>query len=319
MTQAKRNSLIGLFIPMLVIGQLLSQTARALENPWAQAHSPSVGSAEAIGAYSAGCLRGAVELPEDGPGFQVVRLSRHRRFGHPAMIEYLRWLGAESQKAGEPAVIIGDVGMARGGPTLSAHNSHQTGLDVDVWYNRIGHKMSRREREKAGAKNMVVRATRKVNPRAFGAAELALLKRAATYPGIDRVLVSYAIKKDLCERLPNEDWIRKIRPWFGHVDHFHARLVCPTGSPECKSVADPIPAGNGCDDTLAWWFSDEAREAENKKSTEPPKMPDLPAACATVLASASVQPERTVVAKGVKASKINGRGRPRSKAGASKS
>ncbi len=37
--------------------------------------TPAPGSPEAIGAYEKGCLEGAVELPADGPNWQVMRPS----------------------------------------------------------------------------------------------------------------------------------------------------------------------------------------------------------------------------------------------------
>jgi penicillin-insensitive murein DD-endopeptidase len=42
-----------------------------------------------IGSYAKGCAAGLVELPETGPTWQAMRLSRNRNFGHPVMIEYL--------------------------------------------------------------------------------------------------------------------------------------------------------------------------------------------------------------------------------------
>ena len=42
-----------------------------------------------IGSYARGCSAGAVELPESGPTWQAMRLSRHRNFGQPALVQYL--------------------------------------------------------------------------------------------------------------------------------------------------------------------------------------------------------------------------------------
>ena len=53
-----------------------------------------------------------------------------------------------------------------------------------------------------------------------------------------------------------------------------------------QSVAqDPIPPGDGCDASLAWWFSDEARNPKPgpKKPRRELTLADLPQACATVL------------------------------------
>ena len=37
------------------------------------------------GSYARGCLAGAVELPETGPVWQAMRLSRNRNWGHPEL------------------------------------------------------------------------------------------------------------------------------------------------------------------------------------------------------------------------------------------
>src|SRR5277367_4908936 len=56
--------------------------------------TPAPGSPEAIGSYERGCLAGAVELPADGPNWQVMRPSRNRAWGHPALIAFIEQLAA---------------------------------------------------------------------------------------------------------------------------------------------------------------------------------------------------------------------------------
>ncbi len=74
---------------------------------------------------------------------------------------------------------------------------------------------------------------------------------------------------------------------MGHFYHFHVRLTCQPGSPQCKGQPK-VAAGDGCDKSLAWWFTDEPWKPA-KPSKEPPKKPrpvmvsDLPKACAAVL------------------------------------
>jgi penicillin-insensitive murein endopeptidase len=195
-----------------------------------------------------------------------MRPERHRTFGHPRLIELLKSIGAELARSKKPKLMIGDIGQARGGPTMSAHASHQTGLDVDVWF--------------AGkAPTMVDK--KKFKPlKAFGKAQVELLRRFAESPETDRILVNFVLKRQLCAEHGSEPWIRKIRPWFGHDHHFHVRLECSSGDAACKK-GDPIPEGNGCDASLDWWFSDEARqkETENLGKQQNPVMPELPEAC----------------------------------------
>ena len=62
------------------------------------------------------------------------------------------------------------------------------------------------------------------------------------------------------------------------------RLRCPDGSAGCHGQA-PVPAGDGCDETLNWWFSDEARrKTQEEASAAIPPLPILPPECSTLLA-----------------------------------
>ena len=96
---------------------------------------------QSIGSYSSGCVDGAVALPLSGAGYQVMRVSRNRYYGHATLIQFVQKLGraVEDEKLG--SLLVGDLGQPRGGPTPSGHRSHQTGLDVDIWFllvNQIG-------------------------------------------------------------------------------------------------------------------------------------------------------------------------------------
>ena len=122
-----------------------------------------------------------------------------------------------------------------------------------------------------------------------GAGEV--LKAAASDPAVARIFVHAAIKDQLCQTAgADRGWLSKIRPWWGHNAHFHVRLSCPAGATGCIDQAPP-PPGDGCDATLAWWFSDEARNP--KPDPNAPKKPprraltlaDLPQACEGVLAA----------------------------------
>ncbi len=86
-----------------------------------------------IGGYAEGCLAGAVALPETGPGWQAMRLSRNRNWGHPNIIALIERLSVRAQAIGWPRLYIGDISQPRGGPMPSGHRSHQIGLDVDIW------------------------------------------------------------------------------------------------------------------------------------------------------------------------------------------
>ena len=134
-------------------------------------------------------------------------------------------------------MLIGDLGQPRGGPTLSGHRSHQTGLDVDIWFllsetagNRL---LTVNERESWAAPSVVnLKTDTMIEDRWFLENER-ILEMAARQPEVDRIFVNASIKQALCDskKVGSSEWLRKIRPWFKHEDHFHVRLKCPDNSP----------------------------------------------------------------------------------------
>ncbi len=254
------------------------------------ASSPAAGLAAAIGAAAGGCLAGAVALPESGPGWQALRLSRNRFWAHPETVAFVARLGGAALALGWPGVLVGDLAQPRGGPMTSGHRSHQNGLDVDVWLMRPARAdFTPAEREGLTAVSMVAADRIAVSP-AFTPDQAALIRAAAEDPAVERLFVNAAMKAALCRAAPptGREWLRKVRPFWRHESHMHVRLACPAGGPGCVAQA-PIPPGDGCDATLDWWFSDEAL---NPRPAVPPAPPpraaalaDLPAACAAVLAA----------------------------------
>ncbi|MGD1923748.1 MAG: penicillin-insensitive murein endopeptidase [Paracoccaceae bacterium] len=240
------------------------------------------------GSYAKGCLAGAEELPETAPGWQAMRLSRNRNWGHPSTIRFVERLSAQVRQIGWAGLYVGDISQPRGGPMRSGHRSHQIGLDADIWLKPpIGRTLSRAERERISSD--VVVSGDSVNAK-WTPTHHQVLKAAASDPAVARIFVHAAIKQELCWAEPkgtDRSWLRKIRPWYGHNAHFHVRLTCPVGEIGCVNQA-PIPAGDGCDATLAWWFSDEAKNPKpkpgvKKKPRRAIRMADLPLACESVL------------------------------------
>lgn len=168
----------------------------------------------------------------------------------------------------------------------SDHRSHQIGLDADIWLRPPRSlNLSVAERETIGSPS-VVSENRLVVNRAWTRTHAEVLRAAASDEAVARIFVNAAIKRRLCETASagDSDWLRKIRPWWGHDSHFHVRLRCPDGE-GCVEQAPP-PAGDGCDVTLEWWFTEEAlspppADPENR----PPELTlaDLPGACRQVL------------------------------------
>lgn len=258
--------------------------AEAAKNIFGAIREPSRAVSEPHGTYARGCLAGAVALPESGPNWQVMRLSRNRNWGHPALLEFVQRLSASARRLGWPRLYIGDISQPRGGPMSSGHSSHQIGLDVDIWLRIPEEKaLSTADRERVSSHTVVRSDGLQVNED-WAPTHHAMLKLAAKDPEVARIFVNPAIKKALCEQEPpgDREWLRSIRPWWGHDSHFHVRLVCPPGSTDCADQVPP-PPGDGCGAELDWWFSDEAR---NPKPRKPEKqrdlaLDDLPMACQT--------------------------------------
>ncbi len=254
--------------------------AEAPDNPWARVSTAFPGPARSFGGYSAGCVRGAERLPAAGKGFRVAYPKRARVFGHPDLIAFITELGATLAREKLGTLWLGDLGQPRGGPAPSGHASHQTGLDVDVSY----------ARKKGGAHAVsMVDVGKGVVTRALDARVARLLELASAHPRVDRIFVHPAIKQALCARAGSaREWLHKIRPWWGHHDHFHARLSCPADSPECKPQ-EPLPLGDDCQ-SVAWWFSPEAKadreRAHDKYKDKVAALPELPEACAALVADA---------------------------------
>ncbi|MGH6665433.1 MAG: penicillin-insensitive murein endopeptidase, partial [Pseudolabrys sp.] len=235
---------------------------------------PSIGKAVAIGYYPRGCLQGGVELPVDGPNWQVMRLSRNRNWGHPELIHFLQKFAPLAAKAtGWKGILIGDMAQPRGGPLPFGHLSHQIGLDVDIWFMpEPDHELSKKEREDISAINVVAADKLNINPKVWTPQHAAFIKTAAEQLQVERVLVNAAIKKELCriEDKRHDAWMSKVRPWYGHDDHIHVRLKCPADSPNCRKQP-PVPAGDGCGaKELAFWFKDSVL---HPKPGQPPKVP----------------------------------------------
>ncbi len=236
-------------------------------------------SAQSIGSYTAGCLSGAVSLPQNGTGYQVMRPTRGRSFGHPDLIRFIETIAQTTHTRQWGVLLIGDLGQPRGGPTPSGHRSHQTGLDVDIWYllsqQAANRNLEFNERETWGAPSVLVAKSDAINDNQWSPAHEKILETAARRPEVDRIFVNPSIKRLLCTRKSTHDWLKKIRPWWGHDDHFHVRLKCPANNKNCIGQESP-PENDGCDASLAWWFSEEAKNpAPAVKKPEPPALPAL--------------------------------------------
>ncbi len=215
------------------------------------ARGPTAGQPAAIGFYSKGCVSGAAQLPETGPTWQAMRLSRNRNWGHPQMVEFLVGLSQAARQAGWMGLYIGDISQPRGGPMVTGHASHQMGLDADIWMLPPSSlTLSPQQRESLSSVSVVnkrgTELTRYWNP-----GHMSIIRAAASDRRVERIFVDPVVKVAMCQmESGNRGWLRKVRPINNHDYHFHVRLTCPAGS-VCQRQ-DPPPAGDGCAEAAEW-------------------------------------------------------------------
>jgi len=249
-----------------------------------RALTPTEAKTRSIGFYARGCLAGAKALPVDGETWRVMRLSRNRNWGNPAMIAFLERFSKKAADEGVwPGILVGDISQPRGGPMLTGHASHQIGLDADIWLTPMpDHPLSAADREEMSAVDMVREDGLSVDRSHWSERQAGVIRAAAEEPDVDRIFVNAAIKKALCETHKGEPWMTKVRAYWGHNYHFHVRLVCPAGEAACLSQ-EPVPPGDGCDKSLAWWFTDEALHPRQGLPKPPLPMAALPPECRKVV------------------------------------
>lgn len=247
----------------------------------------------AFGSYAKGCLAGGVQLPESGPTWQAMRLSRGRNWGHPELIDMLKNLSQfAAQQPGWNGLYIGDISQPRGGPMLTGHRSHQMGLDADIWMlPPKSLSLTRKQRE-----NVSSISTRRAKGAYVNAAwtrsHHQIIKAAAKDPRTARIFVFPGAKVQMCaDERGDRSYLRKIRPWYGHHYHFHVRLACPKGERGCRDQ-NPPPAGDGCADARQWQANilnppkakpTPAKPAAPRKARRELVLADLPAQCKAVL------------------------------------
>lgn len=260
---------------------------------------PAATAPQVHGSYSRGCFAGGIAIATDGPNWQAMRLSRNRRWGHPDMISLIERLSRDATADGWPGLLVGDVSQPRGGPMLSGHASHQIGLDADIWFQPMpSRRLDASERENLEFVSMLRPNSLHVDDRKWTPAHAALLRRAASYRSVERILVHPGIKKKLCDTVTGDrSWLRKVRPFWGHDSHFHIRIGCPAGSPGCRPQEATAP-GDGCDQSLAWWFTEEpwrtSNAAAEPRARDVMTMASLPPACHAVLQAPAPASEQQV-------------------------
>ncbi|AMX04230.1 penicillin-insensitive murein endopeptidase [Microbulbifer thermotolerans] len=276
------------FLTISLISSLLLLTGNASANPWETVGHPAPLAPASIGTYTNGCLSGAEQMPLRGEGFQLVRTGRNRHYAHPATVAFLKEFASSVAHNGLGRLQIGDMSMARGGPFRSGHRSHQTGLDVDIWYSQDKRAAERPltpwERDNISAIPLADERNHQLIEKNWNDKVPRILRLAAEDDRVERIFVHPTIKRKLCAIAGSDNqWLRKVRPWWGHNYHFHVRLACPEGDGSCKPQRPVNNAPCGAD--LDWWFSDEfyAMLKGTAPTPEKPKPKPMPQQCQQVL------------------------------------
>ncbi len=282
-----KKLIAALVASVLVLGGTRLNAEPLAKDVFGHIQNPSQGPARAIGSYSRGCLAGGVALEETGPTWQAMRLSRNRNYGHPVLVDFIKELANfASQQEGWAGLYVGDMNQPRGGPMLTGHASHQSGMDVDFWAlppQRLN--LTRAERENLSSISMVSGDFKQLTN--FNQGHYNILRRAAQDPRVARIFITPAVKIKMCEVTSgNPDWLGKIRPWWGHNYHFHVRLKCPSGSPQCENQT-PVPAGDGCD-----WAEEFYGMHITKTIPVPPADPNAPTPPAPVRKTVAWLPQQ---------------------------
>lgn len=273
----------------VVVAQAQSGPAKQL---FGARSGPSAQSPAPFGSYSRGCLAGGARLPETGPTWQAMRLSRNRNWAHPQTVDFVQDLSRKAAALpGTNGLFVGDLSQPRGGPMLTGHRSHQIGMDADIWLMPASLGLSVAEREAISAVSYRRAEGAFTNSR-WSRLQHEVVKAAAKDPRTARIFIFPGAKVQMCRDAgADRAWLRKVRPWYGHHYHFHVRLSCPRGASGCVNQ-DPPPPGDGCAEAQDW--------VNNILSPPPPRprdpnapapqprreltMADLPNQCQAVLA-----------------------------------
>ena len=255
-------------ICLLILTALPAAAQEEARQLFGRVATGSGGEGASFGSYARGCLYGGVQLPETGPTWQAMRLSRNRNWGHPELIDFVQDLSRSATRIGWNGIYVGDLSQPRGGPMLSGHRSHQIGLDADIWMRPPARlDLSRSERENISSISLRRAEGAYVNEN-WTAQHHMLLRAAASDPRVARIFVFPGAKVAMCDaETGDRSYLRQIRPWWGHHYHFHVRLRCPRGERGCVDQ-DPPPRGDGCA---------EARQWQQNILNPPPPDPNAPA------------------------------------------
>ena len=152
------------------------------------------------------------------------------------------------------------------------HKSHQTGLDVDIYFaKKPQDELSDNDLKKLALISLLDKKQENINQDIWSKYYSNLLQRVSDDANVSRVFVNPIIKNQLClDNKGDRSWLGKIRPWGGHYEHFHVRLKCDKNSEECIEQHS-VPTGDGCGKELDNWLEKGLKVYSSNKKPVIPK------------------------------------------------
>ena len=237
---------------------------------------------EPIGNYNNGCITNAHRLDISTKYYQVAHPKKQRYYGDETMIRFIERYSKKVYKNGIGSVLVGDVSTKYGGKLNTGHASHQIGLDADIefYLDRIDPKQLDQPHA-----NILVNKGKQTTNSLFTKKYYDLIMFAAMDPMVERIFVGPAIKVKMCEMTtdPNmHKYLHKIRPWFGHTEHFHVRLQCPIHAPDCEkqqAIPEMHTIEEEKEEALSWFLppppKDETKVVKRVKKVLPERCEKL--------------------------------------------
>lgn len=175
------------------------------------------------------------------------------QYGTAPMADTILSIGTWAKEFKRTPVWVGDISK-KGGGRLAQHLTHQRGLDADIAY-------LVRERKTAGhrAQKFHDRFTEqfglhgKLEANFDLESNYALFERLLNDPGAMKIFVGCGIYEALeaYDKTKPKSIMNHIFAEKGHEDHFHLRIRCPAGLPDCSEE----------------WWADPNRPPSKKKTT----------------------------------------------------
>ncbi|MCO5144431.1 MAG: penicillin-insensitive murein endopeptidase [Oligoflexia bacterium] len=208
---------------------------------------------QAIRFYSKGTLKSADSVSLEGFGYVKLFRPRERHYGTYDLTKIIETTSGQLRElypTSTDRVQIGDMSDHDGGLQAPNHVSHQNGLDADIAFIRKN-QSEQDPNITTGFEEIFVRSG-KVTENFDMERNWNFVKLLVRTNRVQRIFVNPVIKKAFCthaeslgEKETEAESLRRLRPYTGHMDHYHIRITCPENSPSCQTQEE-IPTGTGC-------------------------------------------------------------------------